>query len=225
MESARGGEGEHALVKSLHRLWIVLFVLGLCGAVPAGHRDASVQILESVSAVQDPGRLEAWLNELAFCPVDLQENGKEDEWSKDVGVGAMYFSQQAVNRLASSAGIGFDESLALPERLVHVQELMESGDESARQVYQTIGVYLGYAMAGYREFYDFRDLLLLGRVSSGKGGEIIVERARAVLAAEFPELGLNIHLPDDNFRRVGQSIAAASLPHVLMSQPASQLQS
>jgi predicted NBD/HSP70 family sugar kinase len=106
----------------------------------------------------------------------------------------------------------FGEVSALPERLVHIQDLMESGDETARQIYATIGVYLGYSMAAYREFYDYGELLLLGRVSSGKGGDTIVDRARAVLAEEFPELDLNIHLPDEKFRRVGQSIAAASLP-------------
>jgi len=124
---------------------------------------------EAVGYLNTGGRLETWLNELAFCPVDVQSNGGEDEWSKDIGVGAMYFS---------------------------------------RQIYETIGIYLGYSMATYREFYDFRELLLLGRVSSGKGGDVIVERARAVLAAESPELGLKINLPDEKFRRVGQSIAA-----------------
>lgn len=167
---------------------------------------------EAAGYFNTSGRLETWLNELAFCPVDVQENGAEDEWSKDVGVGAMYFSQQAVNRLALAAGMGFGEVSALPERLVHVQELMESGDEIARQIYATIGVYLGYSMATYREFYDYTELLLLGRVSSGDGGDIIVDRARAVLAEEFPELGLKIHLPDEKFRRVGQSIAVASVP-------------
>jgi len=131
-----------------------------------------------------------------------------------LSVGAMYFSQQAVSRLALKAGMNFGSISALPERLVRVQELMKSGDETARRVYETIGVYLGYTMASYREFYDYGELLLLGRVCSGDGGDIIVDRARAVVAAEFPELGLNIHLPDEKFRRVGQSIAAASLPPV-----------
>jgi len=167
---------------------------------------------EAVGYLNTSGRLESWLNELAFCPVDLQENGGEDEWSKDVGVGAMYFSQQAVNRLALSAGIDFGEVSALPERLVHVQALMKSGNASAQQVYESIGIYLGYAMATYREFYDYSELLLMGRVASGEGGDIIVAWARAVLATEFPELGLKIHLPDEKFRRVGQSIAASSLP-------------
>jgi predicted NBD/HSP70 family sugar kinase len=167
---------------------------------------------EAVGFLNREGQLETWLNELAFCPVDMQENAGEDEWSKDVGVGATYFSQQAVNRLALNAGIDFGGIAALPERLVHVQGLMKSGDETARQIYETIGVYLGYSMATYREFYDYSELLLLGRVSSGEGGDVIVETARAVLASEFPELRLSIHIPDERFRRVGQSIAAASLP-------------
>jgi predicted NBD/HSP70 family sugar kinase len=175
---------------------------------------------EAVGYLNQSGRLETWLNELAFCPVDLQEDGGEDEWSKDVGVGAMYFSQQAVNRLAIRAGMDFGDVSDLPERLVRVQELMESGDEIARQIYETIGVYLGYSMAAYREFYDYTELLLLGRVSSGGGGDIIVDTAREVLAAEFPELGLNIHLPDERFRRVGQSIAAASLPEAKSAEAA-----
>ena len=175
---------------------------------------------EAVGYLNTSGQLETWLNELAFCPVDLQENDGEDEWSKDVGVGAMYFSQQAVNRLALRTGIDFGGISSLPERLVHVQELMKSGDATARRIYETIGVYLGYTMAAYREFYDYSELLLLGRVSSGDGGDIIVDRACTVLAAEFPELGLNIHLPDEKFRRVGQSIAAASLPPVKTAEAA-----
>jgi len=167
---------------------------------------------EAVGYLNTDGQLETWLNELAFCPVDLQEDGGEDEWSKDTGVGAMYFSQQAVNRLALRAGINFGDVSALPERLVHVQELMTAGNETARLIYETIGVYLGYTMAAYQEFYNYSELLLMGRVASGVGGDHIVERARAVLAAEFPELDLNIHLPDEKFRRVGQAIAAASLP-------------
>jgi hypothetical protein len=170
---------------------------------------------EAVGYLNQNGRLETWLNELAFCPVDLQEDAGEDEWSKDSGVGALYFSQQAVNRLALMAGMDFGDVSALPERLVRVQKLMESGDETARKIYETIGVYLGYTMAVYREFYAYNELLLLGRVSSGEGGDIIVDTAREVLAAEFPELELNIHLPDERFRRVGQSIAAASLPPLL----------
>lgn len=170
---------------------------------------------EAAGYLNKSGHLETWLNELAFCPVDLQDAGGEDEWSGDRGVGAMYFSQQAVNRLALMAGMDFGDVSPLPDRLVHVQELMDAGDDTARKIYETIGVYLGYTMAAYREFYDYSELLLLGRVSSGEGGDVIVETAREVLESEFPELGLEIHIPDEKFRRVGQSIAAASLPLLL----------
>lgn len=167
---------------------------------------------EAVGYLNRDGHIEPWLNELAFAPVDLQEEGGEDEWSKDIGVGAMYFSQQAVNKLALMAGLSFPEDMGLPKRLVEIQNKMKEGNETVKKIYESIGIYLGYAMASYREFYDYSELLLLGRVSSGKGGDIIVEKARAVLVGEFPELGLNIHVPDEKFRRVGQSIAAASLP-------------
>ena len=128
----------------------------------------------------------------------------------------MYFSQQAVNKLAPAAGITFDERLPLPERLKEVQQLMASGDQRARQIYETIGVYLGYTVPWYREFYDFDHLLILGRVTSGPGGEIILEKAHEVLKTEFPELAgrVNVFMPDEKARRVGQSVAAASLPEV-----------
>ena len=73
----------------------------------------------------------------------------------------------------------------------------------------------GYSMAHYAEFYDFEHLLVLGRVTSGSGGEIIVGTAREVLATEFPELRIQLHLPDEKEKRHGQAIAAASLPVVV----------
>jgi predicted NBD/HSP70 family sugar kinase len=163
----------------------------------------------------DPGgRLTGWLNELAFAPVDLNPEAPRDEWSGDRGVGVNYFSQQAVDRLARRAGLVFPPDMRLPERLVQVQAMAEKGGEQADLVFSTIGVYLGYTLPYYREFYDFRNLLLLGRVMSGKGGEIILARARDILAAEFPETNRNIrlHLLDDKTRRVGQAVAAAGLP-------------
>lgn len=163
----------------------------------------------------DPGgRLTGWLNELAFAPVDLNPGAPQDEWSGDRGVGVNYFSQQAVERLARRAGIVFPSDMRLPERLAQVQEMAENGSEPADLVFSTIGVYLGYTLPYYREFYDFRNLLLLGRVMSGKAGEIILARARDILAAEFPETNRNIrlHLLDDKTRRIGQAVAAAGLP-------------
>ena len=160
------------------------------------------------------GRILGWLNELAFAPVDYNPAAKADEWSGDAGVGALYFSQQAVNKLLPAAGISFPQSMGLPERLKEVQHLMATGDDRAAKIYETIGVYLGYTIPHYADFYDFAHTLILGRVTTGRGGDIVIAKARAVLAKEFPEVAqkITIHVPDEKSRRVGQAVAAASLP-------------
>jgi len=169
---------------------------------------------EAAGFMDAQGRILGWLNELAFAPVDYNPAAPADEWSGDAGVGALYFSQQAVNKLLPAAKISLPEKMGLPERLKEVQALMAKGDPRAAQIYETIGVYLGYAIAHYAVFYDYRHLLILGRVTTGRGGDIVLERARAVLRGEFPELVANIalHVPDEKSRRVGQAVAAASLP-------------
>ncbi len=160
------------------------------------------------------GHLTGRITELAFGPVDLNPVAAVDEWSMDHGVGALYFSQQAVNKLAPAAGFSFAVGLPLPERLKIVQERMASGDERARRIYETIGVYLGYSAPWYREFYDFDSMMILGRVTSGAGGDVIIDKANEVVRSEFPEWGerLSVSMPDEKARRVGQSVAAASLP-------------
>lgn len=162
------------------------------------------------------GNITSWLNELAFVPVDYRADGPIDEWSGDTGCGAQYFSQQGSNRIASSAGMQFPADMPLPERLVVLQNKMAAGDPLARQVYETIGIEFGYAVAHYADFYELKHVLILGRVTTGPGGEIILKRSLEVLRAEFPELAsrVSIALPDEANRRVGQSIAAASLPAI-----------
>ena len=171
---------------------------------------------EAVGFVDEQGCITGWLNELAFCPVDAQPDAMQDEWSKDFGVGCKYFSQDGVNKLAPRAGIELDESLSPAEKLKVVQKLMEEDDKRAVDVYSSIGVYLGHTLAYYYHLYGCRHVLLLGRVMSGKGGDLILETAKNVLADEYPELVGKIvpELPDENFRRVGQSMAAASLPEM-----------
>jgi predicted NBD/HSP70 family sugar kinase len=171
---------------------------------------------EAAGYVTPKGNITDWLNELAFAPVDYQPDAPADEWSGDRGVGAQYFSQQAVFRLAPRAGITVPHDVTDAERLKFVQAQLESGHEGAVKIWQTMGIYLGYAIAHYADFYDLRHVLILGRCTSGQGGTLILEGAREVLAAEFPDLAarLNIQLPDEKSRRVGQSIAAASLPEI-----------
>jgi predicted NBD/HSP70 family sugar kinase len=169
---------------------------------------------EAAGFMDSQGRILGWLNELAFAPVDYNPEAAADEWSGDRGVGALYFSQQAVNKLLPAAGIKLPKEMGLPERLKEVQALMAKGDERAAKIYQTIGVYLGYAIAHYAAFYDYRHMLILGRVTTGKGGDIVLDKAREVLAREFPDVAarIAIHVPDEKSRRVGQAVAAASLP-------------
>ncbi len=171
---------------------------------------------EAAGYLNPAGRMTGWLSELAFAPVDMNPQAATDEWSGDSGVGALYFSQQAVNKLIPAAGIPVPDAMPLPERLRLVQFLMGQEDPRAAAIYRSIGVYLGYAAAQYAEFYDFRHLLILGRVTTGKGGSLILATAQAVLEGEFPELAarVRVQLPDEKSRRVGQACAAASLPQL-----------
>jgi len=169
---------------------------------------------EAGGYVNQNGNITTQLNELAFVPIDFNQQSPIDLWSNDYGCGVQYFSQEAVIRLAEKAGIILDKRQTAAERLKFVQELMSKGDERAKKIFETIGVYLGYAIAHYADFYDLEHVLILGRVTSGEGGHIILQKANQVLEEEFNRLfnKISIHLPDESDRRVGQSIAAASLP-------------
>lgn len=164
--------------------------------------------------VNADGNITSWLNELAFVPVDYRPDAPRDEWSGDRGVGSQFFSQQAVGRLLPAAGIDADPALPLPEKLKLVQRLMADADPRARRLYDTLGTYLGYGLAHFASFYDCAHVLVLGRVMTGNGGGVILDGARRVLLAEFPELARRItfHTPDERAKRHGQAVAAASLP-------------
>ena len=167
---------------------------------------------EAVGYVTPEGNLTDYLNELAFAPVDYREvDSPCDEWSGDCGVGASYLSQQAVGRLVKPAGFDFPADTKLPEILKMVQTAREQNDERASAIYRSVGVYLGYAIAHYADFYELSNLLLLGRVSSGEGGSEIINEANKVLKEVFPELAVEIHIPDETFERHGQAVIAASL--------------
>lgn len=169
---------------------------------------------EAAGYVNLEGHIMGWLNELAFAPIDYSPSAPQDEWSGDRGVGALYFSQQCVFRLAHKAGIELPSDLTDAEKLVFVQKQLEAGQEGALKIWQSMGTYLGYGLAHYADFYDIKHVLILGRCTSGRGGDLLLEGARQVFEAEFPELleKIALHLPDEKVRRVGQSVAAASLP-------------
>lgn len=169
---------------------------------------------EATGYVDMNGHILGWLNELAFVPVDYNPSAAVDEWSGDIGCGSQYFSQQCVFRLAPRAGIEIPGGITDAEKLKFVQEKLEAGHEGALKIWECMGIYLGYGLAHYAEFYDIKHVLILGRCTSGRGGDMLLEGAQKVLQTEFPELAKRIHvqLPDEKSRRVGQSIAAASLP-------------
>jgi predicted NBD/HSP70 family sugar kinase len=171
---------------------------------------------EAAGFIDSKGYITGWLNELAFVPVDFNPGAMVDEWSGDYGCGVKYFSQDSVIKLAPAAGIQLDERLTHAEKLKVVQELNAKGDERAALIFRSIGCYLGYGIAHYADFYDIKHVLILGRVTSGEGGGIILQTAREVLKQEFPQLygKIRIHLPDESSRRIGQSVAAASLPEI-----------
>lgn len=194
-------------------------VTALAGAMSLGSNGMlgiAMGSSEAAGYINPRGCMTGWLTELAFAPVDYNADASRDEWSGDCGVGAMYFSQQAVNRLLPAAGIRLPDAQPLPERLEQVQRLMARGDHRAAGIYETIGAYLGYTIPHYADFYDFTHLLILGRVTTGPGGDSILEKAREVLKAEFPEEAerIHLHVPDEQSRRVGQAVAAASLPYL-----------
>ena len=194
-------------------------VTALAGSISMGENAVlglSMGTSQAVGYVTSDGNITPWLNELAFAPIDYREDAPVDEWSGDIGCGVQYFSQQAVARLAPLAGLELSADMPFPEQLVEVQKLMAEGDDRAAKIYSTIGTYLGYSIAHYADFYEIRKMLLLGRVTSGQGGTIIIEKAREVLDTVFPELAGQIEIvtPNEKDKRHGQAVAAASLPMI-----------
>ena len=171
---------------------------------------------EAVGYVNADGNLLGWFNELAFAPVDVSNEAMQDEWSTDFGVGCKYFSQDAVIKLAPRAGIQLEDTLTPAEKLKAVQKLANEGYAGALQIFDDIGTYLAHTLVLYSQFYDVKCLLVLGRVASGVGGERVITQCNLVLEQEYPELArqVTVMLPDEKTRRVGQSVAAASLPEL-----------
>ena len=194
-------------------------VTALAGAMSLGDNNIlgiAMGTSEAGGYVDENGCIRGWLNELAFIPVDANPDAMQDEWSLDIGCGVKYFSQDGVIKLAPRAGIELEESLSPAEKLKAVQKLMEEGDTRAAKVYESIGCYLAHTLVMYYRLYGYRHVLLLGRVMSGKGGDLLLNKCNAVLEDEYPEIctKITIDLPDEKFRRLGQSAAAASLPEV-----------
>lgn len=194
-------------------------VTALTGFMSTGRGDIlgiAMGTSEAVGYVNTDGNVLGWINELAFAPVDLSEKAMQDEWSTDFGVGCKYFSQDAVIKLAPAANIILDPENTPAEKLKVVQALANDGNEDALDIYRSIGCYLAHTLVLYSNFYEIETLLVLGRVASGDGGDLLISECNRILEEEYPELAakINVTLPDEKMRRVGQSVAAASLPEL-----------
>ena len=168
--------------------------------------------------VDTEGSISGWLNEIAFMPVDGSPLAVKDDWSGDTGVAVHYFCQEAVIKLSGPAGISLDGFPTPAKKLEEVQSLLLKGHEGAGSIFRTIGAYLGHSAPLYNDIYGADAILLLGRVMSGEGGNIIVKTANAVLRDEYPDLSIDLLLPDEKTRRMGQSVIAASLPKRSISE-------
>lgn len=194
-------------------------VTALAGAMNLGSGNVlgiAMGTSEAGGYVDHDMHLMGWLNELAFVPVDFNRDAMVDEWSGDWGCGVKYFSQDGVIKLAPAADIVLDEALSPAEKLKVVQGEMEQGNPLAKKIYETIGVNFGYAIAWYAQFYHIEHVLIMGRVTSGEAGALLLNKAQEVLDKDFPELAkqISLNIPDEKARRVGQSVAAASLPEI-----------
>ncbi len=195
-------------------------VTALAGAIASGDTGVlgvAMGTSEAVGYVTPGGNITTWLNELAFAPLDYRMDAPADEWSGGVGVGAQYLCQQAVARLATpERGFNFAAEMGFPDRLKEVQKRTEVGDKVSEQIFESIGRYFGYAVAHYADFYEIHQVLALGRVTSGAGGDILLKEAKQVLKIEFPELAESIRFrtPGEKEKRHGQAVAAASLPAI-----------
>jgi len=178
------------------------------------------------------GNLMGWINELCYIRLDLNPEAPTDPWTKGAhtGISHLYLGQRGATKLAHKAGVEVPENYIYPhpdmctikhedhaQCLKLIQKAMgdPNKEQQVKALYETCGVYLGYAIAQYQEFYKIDHVMILGRVSKGKGGDIMLNKANEVLQTEFPQYAdVAFHTADDHFKAVGQCIAAAALPEL-----------
>jgi predicted NBD/HSP70 family sugar kinase len=176
------------------------------------------------------GNLMGWINELCYIRLDLNPEAPTDPWTKGAhtGISHMYLGQRGATKLAARAGVDVPENLVYPHpdmctirhenhaqclKLIQAAMKDPKKEPQCRKLYETVGVYLGYGLAQYCEFYPIEHVMILGRVSKGDGGDLMLATAKKVLETEFSDLpAITFHTADDHFKAVGQCIAAAALP-------------
>merc|ERR1712107_367084 len=167
------------------------------------------------------GNLLGWINEMCYIKLDLNPEAPTDPWTKGAhrGISHMYLGQRGATKLAAKAGVAdLSENMVYPhpdmctikhedhaQCLKLIQKAMAdpAQEPQVRKLYETVGVYLGYALAQYSEFYKIDHLMILGRVSKGAGGDLMMATAKKVLETEFPEIpSITFHTADDHFKAV-----------------------
>merc|ERR1740130_1471260 len=161
------------------------------------------------------GNLMGWINEMCYIRLDLNPKAPTDPWTKGAhtGISHMYLGQRGATKLAHRGGVKVPDNLKFPHKdmctirhenhahcLKLIQEAMKDPEqeEKVKEIYETVGVYLGYALAQYCEFYPIDHVMILGRVSKGKGGDLMLDVAKKVLEDEFPEYAkMQFHTADD----------------------------
>jgi len=173
------------------------------------------------------GNLMGWINELCYIKLDMNPSAPTDPWTKGAhrGMSHMYLGQRGATKNAHKI-CEVPENYKYPhpdmctikhedhaQCLKLIQKAMVDTPDKASDLYKTCGVYLGYGLAQYLESYKIEHVMILGRVSKGAGGDLMLKTASEVLATEFPDLPkIEFHTADDHFKAVGQCIAAAALP-------------
>jgi len=174
------------------------------------------------------GNLLGWINEMCYMKLDMNPEAPTDPWQPHCGMSHMYLGQRGTTKLAEKGGVDIPDEMKAwhpnMQQMKHephagclklVQAAMKDPAKKAQcsLIYRTVGVYLGYGIAMYCEHYKIDHLMILGRVSTGEGGQLMLDTAKEVLMTEFPQYGhIQFHTPDEQFKRVGQCIAAAALP-------------
>jgi len=182
---------------------------------------------EGAGYANSDGNLMGWINELCYVKLDMNPKAPTDPWTKGAhrGISHMYLGQRGATKNAYKI-CDVPENYKYPhpdmctikhedhaQCLKLIQAAMKDNPEKASDLYKTCGVYLGYGLAQYCEFYSIEHVMILGRVSKGAGGDLVLQTASEVLATEFPHLPkITFHTADDHFKAVGQCIAAAALP-------------
>ena len=150
------------------------------------------------------------MNELGKVPFNYDDNAVSHYAMGIKGAGSEYLSQKGIIRLCKNAGVSFSGTLA--EQLLKIQKEAEDGNKTVLKAYQDMAEYLSSAILFYHRFFKFESVLLLGRVMSGIGGEIMTKRTEEVLKENH--LAVEVFTANEKFKRLGQSYIAAGLPEI-----------